>query len=65
MPQLQTMQSLDFVLESLSPQLLALQERWWISFLFGPTPQRPHECYDLLLQIQGTNFFFDLHVEIG
>lgn len=52
-PVLQTMQSVEEVLSSLSPELLALQERWWISFLFGTNPQRPHESYELFLHIQG------------
>jgi len=41
------------LLEHLSPQLLSTQERWWISFLFGPSPQRPHESYEVLLNIKG------------
>ena len=50
------MQSAEDVLGFISPELLALQSSWWISFLFGPTPQRPHESYDIVLDIKGEPF---------
>ncbi len=49
----QTMVAAEKVLECINPDLLRLQRRWWISFSFGPTPQRPHESYDIMLHIKG------------
>lgn len=41
------------MMDQINPALLRLQSEWWISFLFGPTPQRPHESYEMVLQIRG------------
>ena len=50
---MQTLTSVEDLLRCLTPDMLARQQMWWISLLFGPTPQSPHEVYDVVLEIQG------------
>ena len=50
----QTLTSVEDMLRCLTPDMLARQDVWWISLLFGPTPQSPHEVYDVVLETQGT-----------
>lgn len=47
------MQSIEEVLSRINPDLLRLQKKWWISFLFGCSPQRPYESYDILIEVAG------------
>ena len=54
----QTLTSVEDLLRCLTPDMLARQEVWWISLLFGPTPQSPHEVYDVVLEIQGMQSCF-------
>lgn len=56
---LQALQAAEEAIEQMNPDFLAQQKEWWVSFVFGPTPQRPHESYDVLLSIAGMPRWLD------